>query len=91
MNLNDNQKEYLDHVLSSSRHLLSLIIDILDISKLEADEMEMNYTQTDLKALLENSIDIIKGKASKKAFRFYQISRIYQYITADEDKLKRIL
>ena len=90
--LNDTQKGHLDHVLSSSRHLLSLINDILDISKLEVGEMKMNYTQVNLKVLLENSIDRIKGKASKKSIQILpDIRNLPENIIADEDKLKQIL
>ncbi|MDY6792739.1 MAG: ATP-binding protein [Thermodesulfobacteriota bacterium] len=90
--LNDIQEEYLNDVLSSSKHLLSLINDILDLSKVEAGKLELQPSNCNLKVLLENSLIMIKEKALKHGIRLSKhIDGIPQTITADERKLKQIM
>ncbi|MDY6792740.1 MAG: 7TM diverse intracellular signaling domain-containing protein [Thermodesulfobacteriota bacterium] len=90
--LNDIQEEYLNDVLSSSKHLLSLINDILDLSKVEAGKLELEPSNCNLKMLLDNSLIMIKEKALKHGIRLSKhIDGIPETITADERKLKQIL
>jgi len=63
--LNEVQEEYLGDALGSSRHLLSLINDILDLSKVEAGKLQLEVTEVFLPALLQNSFTMIKEKAMK--------------------------
>jgi len=90
--LNDIQEEYLNDVLSSSKHLLSLINDILDISKVEAGKLEMEPSNCNPKLLLKNSLIMIKEKAMKHGIRLSNhIDGIPETITADERKLKQVM
>ena len=92
--LNEKQQEYVADILSSGRHLLSLINDILDLSKIESGKMELELTRFSVKDLLEKSIFMIKEKALK-----HRISLSVEMpepndpfeITADERKLKQVL
>ena len=63
--LNATQEEYLKDVLGSSRHLLSLINDILDLSKVEAGKMNLEATEIPLESLLRDSLNMVKEKALK--------------------------
>ncbi len=90
--LNEVQEEYLNDVHHSSNHLLSLINDILDLSKVEANKLELEPSDVDLTMLLENSLVMIKEKAMKHGIKLLtNMDGIPETITADERKLKQIL
>ena len=90
--LNATQEEYLNDVLGSSRHLLSLINDILDLTKIEAGKMALEVSEFAFSAMLKNSLVMIKEKALKHRIkletRFFELPPT---IWADERKLKQIL
>jgi len=63
--LNEKQKEYVDYILKSGQHLLNLINDILDLSKIESGKIELEEENLLLREILESSLTIVKEKASK--------------------------
>jgi PAS domain S-box-containing protein len=90
--LNETQQEYLTDVYQSSQHLLSLVNDILDVSKIEAGKLELKPSRLPLKQLLEQSLSIIMDKAVQRQIRLaVNIGQIPETITADELRLKQIL
>jgi signal transduction histidine kinase len=90
--LNDMQSEYLNDVVHSSRHLLSLINDILDLSRVEAGKLELEISEFNLKTLLDHSLLMVKEKALKHGIKLSKhIEDIQEYISADERKLKQII
>lgn len=90
--INETQEEYLNDALTSSKHLLSLINDILDLSKVEAGKLELDIAELDLQLLLENSLTLIKEKAMKHGIQLSaDIERAPEIISADERKLKQIV
>jgi signal transduction histidine kinase len=90
--LNDTQSEYLGDVLQSSQHLLSLINDILDLSKVEAGKQELEPTNVDLKELLERSLIMFKEKTLKHGLQLsLDVDHVPDIITADERKLKQVV
>jgi PAS domain S-box-containing protein len=90
--LNPTQEEYLSDVLNSSRHLLSLINDILDLSKVEAGKMELQLGICNLRELLSRSMVMIREKALKhKILLTAQLDGIPEQIIADERKIKQVV
>jgi PAS domain S-box-containing protein len=90
--LNEMQEEYLGDVLKSSRHLLSVINDILDLSKVEAGKLQLEISPVPLLSLIRNSFIMIKEKALKHGISLQdQIDGVPEVIAADERKLKQVL
>jgi len=90
--LNDIQREYLGDVLSSARHLLSLINDVLDLSKVEAGKLELEPSQVHLPSLLENSVIMFKEKSLRRRIRFEtDANGMPESIRADARKMKQIV
>ena len=90
--LNETQDEYLNDVLQSGRHLLTLINDILDLSKVEAGKHELELTDVNPGPLLKNSLTMVKEKAIKHRLKLSSNGvDIPDSIRADERKLKQIM
>ena len=90
--LNDKQAEYTDDILSSGRHLLSLINDILDLSKIEAGRMELELTQFHLPDAIENALLLVRERASRYGIKLERIiDEGLGDFTGDERKVKQIL
>jgi signal transduction histidine kinase len=90
--INDKQAEYLADILESGRHLLSLINDILDLSKIEAGRMELERTDFDLPTAIENTLILVRERAQRHAIRLDRdLDARLGTIRADERKLKQVL
>jgi signal transduction histidine kinase len=90
--LNEKQADYLRDIHSSGKHLLSLINDILDLSKIEAGRMELELSDFDLPAALQNAITLVRERAQRHSISVsLDVARGIGTIRADERKLKQIL
>jgi GAF domain-containing protein len=90
--VNDKQKEYLGDVLSSGRHLLTLINDILDLSKIEAGRMELDLSEFSLGTALESGLTIVRERAARHGISLAAvIAPDLPRIEADERKVKQVL
>ena len=92
--LNDKQAGYVGDILDSGKHLLYLINDVLDLSKIEAGKEELELSQVNIEDLLENSLVMIREKAMKHGIRLdLDISQDVEglEITADERKLRQVM
>ena len=63
--VNEKQEEYLDDILSSGNHLLSLINDVLDLSKVEAGQVELEVAPFSLRDALERGVVMVRERATK--------------------------
>jgi two-component system, NtrC family, sensor kinase len=90
--VNEKQAEYLQDILSSGRHLLSLINDILDLSKVEAGRLELELGRFHLPTALDNALTLVRERATRHGIRLTQtVDPGVADIVADERKVKQIL
>jgi signal transduction histidine kinase len=90
--LNDKQDEYMGDIVSSGRHLLSLINDILDLSKVEAGRMELDVTRFDLPMAIDNALILIRERATRHGIKLeHDIDEHLGDVVGDERKFKQIL
>jgi signal transduction histidine kinase/DNA-binding response OmpR family regulator len=90
--LNDKQEEYVGDILDSGRHLLSLINDVLDLSKIEAGQMELSPRTFSLPSALENALTLVKERAQSRGVKLeFDAEDCPETLVADERKFKQIL
>jgi GAF domain-containing protein len=90
--VNEKQAEYLQDILSSGRHLLSLINDILDLSKVEAGRLELELGRFHLPTALDNALTLVRERATRHGITLTQSMDVgVGDIVADERKVKQIL
>ena len=90
--VNAKQAEYLQDILSSGRHLLSLINDILDLSKVEAGRLELELGRFHLPTALDNALTLVRERATRHGITLTQtVDPGVADIVADERKVKQIL
>jgi signal transduction histidine kinase/CheY-like chemotaxis protein/CHASE3 domain sensor protein len=90
--LSDDQTEYVNDIFSSGEHLLSLINDILDLSKVEAGAMTLDLEPIDIRALASNSLTIVKEKAYAGDIHLnLKMAQALEPFLADGRKVKQVI
>lgn len=90
--LNDRQRRSLTTIEASSNHLLSLINDVLDVSKIEVGQLELDYTTVNVRLLCNSSLALIKQQAHKNRLHLEtQLSSNLPDLYGDERRLRQIL
>jgi signal transduction histidine kinase len=90
--LNQKQEHYVDNILKSSKHLLSLINDILDLSKIESGKIEMNIEKISLPATINDTLEMVRTMAIKHNITIIkEFDPDFEFLDADKQKLKQIL
>jgi two-component system, NtrC family, sensor kinase len=90
--LNDKQAEYLKDIHASGTHLLSLINDILDLSKVEAGRMELELSDFNLPAAIDSALTLVRERATRRGIALGAV--IHDGIgemTGDERKIRQVL
>ena len=90
--LNEKQDDYLKDIFSSGKHLLSLINDILDLSKIEAGRMVLDVENFDVPAALGNAMTLVRERAQRHGITLgLDVAAEVGEMRADERKFKQIL
>jgi signal transduction histidine kinase len=90
--LNEKQEEYARDIYSSGQHLLSLINDILDLSKIEAGRMELELTDFNLPATLDNALTLVRERAGRRGIALgMTVDDRLGEIRADERKIRQVV
>jgi signal transduction histidine kinase/CheY-like chemotaxis protein len=91
--LTAKQQQNLETIARSGEHLLTLLNDVLEMSKIEAGQIVLNQHNFDLHRLLHSLVEMLKLKAESKGLEMIlsYSSNLPQYIYADESKLRQIL
>ncbi|MDM9581268.1 hybrid histidine kinase/response regulator HrmK [Nostoc sp. GT001] len=88
----ERQQEYLNIIQSSGKHLLALINDILDLSKIEANQLEVQWETVDVPLLCNNVLALVKEKAANKGLKLcLELEPDITTLVADPLRLKQML
>ena len=90
--MNAKQTEYVGDISESGRHLLNLINDILDLSKIEAGRMELDPSDFDIVTTIDNTLSLVRERAQRRAITLRcTVDPRLAKIRADERKVKQVL
>jgi PAS domain S-box-containing protein len=89
--LNEKQQRFVQHIHKDSLHLLELINDVLDISKIEADRLELRPEAFDLTALVAESLASIRSLAEAKSHKLETALDVPTAVEADRLRIKQVL
>jgi signal transduction histidine kinase len=90
--LNPKQEEYLQDIRESGRHLLDLLNDILDLSKVEAGKMRLELARTSLREALEHGIAMVSERAGREGLSLQlSVEEGVDVIVADPLRLKQVI
>lgn len=89
--LNEKQAEYINDIYTSGVHLLGMINEILDISKLESNAMKITYTEFAPNNAINEVLSVMRPLANKKSINMSYESNVDEKITLDYQKFQQIL
>jgi signal transduction histidine kinase len=90
--VNQKQEEYLDDIVSSGHHLLSLINDILDLSKIEAGRVELEIASFSLREALERGVLMVRERAAENAVGLtLETDPDVELVEADERRIRQVI
>jgi signal transduction histidine kinase len=90
--VNAKQEEYLDDILSSGNHLLSLINDVLDLSKVEAGEVALEAAPFSLREVLERGVVMVREQATKDGVKIALSADLdVDTVEGDERRIRQVI
>jgi signal transduction histidine kinase len=90
--VNEKQGEYLDDIISSGNHLLSLINDVLDLSKVEAGQVELEVHPFSLREALERGVVMVRERATEDGVRVaFVADPEVDVVAGDERRIKQVI
>jgi len=88
--LNNKQKRYLDSMVQSSNHLLSLVSDLLDVAKIGDNRIELSPREMDLDDVLNDCANLIRSRIAKDVDFVVDIPMLEYKVKADDKRIKQI-
>lgn len=88
--LNPDQRESVNHILKGGRHLLELINEVLDISRIETGRLAISLEPVDVNEVMQEAVDLIGSLAAVHNIRLHEVS-CHHYVLADRQRLKQVL
>ncbi len=88
--LNNKQKRYLDSMIQSSNHLLSLVSDLLDVAKIGDNKIEISPREVELDDILNDCANLIRSRVAKDVDFIVDIPMLEYTINADDKRIKQI-
>ncbi|MEI6823167.1 MAG: PAS domain S-box protein [Bacteroidota bacterium] len=91
--LNQGQKKGVNHILNSGKHLLNLINEVLDISRIEAGRLSLSMEPVQINGIIMESIDIVRPHTAEKqiTLELIETSTNQLFVKADKQRLKQVL
>ena len=90
--VNEKQTEYLDDILSSGQHLLSLINDVLDLSKVEAGQVELQVAPFSLQDALERGVSMVREQATTEGVQItLHKNGSLEVVSGDERRMSQVI
>jgi two-component system, NtrC family, sensor kinase len=90
--INAKQEEYLDDILASGNHLLDLINDVLDLSKVEAGQIELEVATFSLREALERGVVMVRERATKNGVRLsLELATDVDLVEGDERRVRQVV
>jgi signal transduction histidine kinase/ActR/RegA family two-component response regulator len=90
--LNERQDEYLRDILNSGKHLLALLNEILDLSKVEAGRMEVEFSTFSAPAAVEHAVSMVRERAARHGITVTQsVAPSVDQLTSDELRIRQVL
>ena len=90
--INAKQEEYLDDILTSGNHLLALINDVLDLSKVEAGQVELQVVPFSLQDALERGVSMVRERATKDGVQVtLHLNGGLDVVTGDERRIRQVV
>ena len=90
--INEKQREYLEDILSSGNHLLSLINDVLDLSKVEAGQIELEINRFSLREALERGLVMVRERATKDGVQLVlELDPAAELVEGDERRIRQVI
>ncbi|HSI15479.1 MAG TPA: PAS domain S-box protein [Chthoniobacter sp.] len=88
----DDQRKHVQHILSAGRHLLELINEVLDISRIEADQLRLSSEPVELTAVVQETVNLVQHLATEYAVTVHDDTRSDGvFVMADRQRLTQVL
>jgi len=90
--VNEKQEEYLEDILSSGQHLLSLINDVLDLSKVEAGQIELEIAAFSLREALDRGVVMVREQAAESGVQLsLELAPNVDFVRGDERRVRQVV